>query len=115
MDRTRWCRTKCRWWSWLPSTARRSGVCTALCEKTIGLLDDLRVQGAKTIALGNAGDQTLAAPGQSDVVGRSIAAADGAAIYVLPMVEVVPLQMFSYFMAVRNGVDVDRPRNLVFH
>jgi glucosamine--fructose-6-phosphate aminotransferase (isomerizing) len=33
--------------------------------------------------------------------------------YTLPMFEVVPLQMFSYFMAVRNGVDVDRPRNLV--
>jgi glucosamine--fructose-6-phosphate aminotransferase (isomerizing) len=26
---------------------------------------------------------------------------------------VIPLQMFAYFMAVKNGVDVDRPRNLV--
>jgi glutamine---fructose-6-phosphate transaminase (isomerizing) len=76
-------------------------------EKTIGLLDDLRVQGAKTIAVGNAGDETLSALA-SDVV--EVEPADE---YTLPMFEVVPLQMFSYFMAVRNGVDVDRPRNLV--
>jgi glucosamine--fructose-6-phosphate aminotransferase (isomerizing) len=76
-------------------------------EKTIGLLDDLRAQRAKTIAIGNAGDETLRALA-SDVV--EVEAADE---YTLPMYEVVPLQMFSYFMALRNGVDVDRPRNLV--
>jgi glucosamine--fructose-6-phosphate aminotransferase (isomerizing) len=32
---------------------------------------------------------------------------------MLPICEVIPLQMFAYFMAVKNGVDVDRPRNLV--
>jgi glucosamine--fructose-6-phosphate aminotransferase (isomerizing) len=76
-------------------------------EKTMGLLDDLRVQRARTIAIGNAGDKTLHALA-SDVV--EVEAADE---YTLPMYEVVPLQMFAYFMAVRNGVDVDRPRNLV--
>jgi len=25
---------------------------------------------------------------------------------------VIPLQLFSYFMALERGVDVDRPRNL---
>jgi glucosamine--fructose-6-phosphate aminotransferase (isomerizing) len=25
----------------------------------------------------------------------------------------VPLQLFAYYMAVRKGLDVDRPRNLV--
>jgi glucosamine--fructose-6-phosphate aminotransferase (isomerizing) len=76
-------------------------------EKTIGLLDDLRAQRAKTIAIGNVGDETLRALA-SDVV--EVEAADE---YTLPVYEVVALQMFSYFMAVRNGVDVDRPRNLV--
>jgi glucosamine--fructose-6-phosphate aminotransferase (isomerizing) len=32
--------------------------------------------------------------------------------YLLPIEEVVPLQLFSYFMALVHGVDVDRPRNL---
>ncbi len=32
--------------------------------------------------------------------------------YLLPIPEVVPLQLFAYFMALEHGVDVDRPRNL---
>jgi len=32
--------------------------------------------------------------------------------YLLPILEVVPLQLFAYFMALEHGVDVDRPRNL---
>lgn len=76
-------------------------------EKTIGLLDDLRRQGAKTLVIGNAGDETLRA------LGSEVVEVEQADEYTLPMYEVVPLQMFAYFMAVRNGVDVDRPRNLV--
>ncbi|MEN6536741.1 MAG: glutamine--fructose-6-phosphate aminotransferase, partial [Bryobacteraceae bacterium] len=30
----------------------------------------------------------------------------------LPMIEVVPLQMLAYQIAVRRGCDVDQPRNL---
>ena len=29
-----------------------------------------------------------------------------------PIVNVVPLQLFAYFVAVRRGADVDQPRNL---
>ena len=32
--------------------------------------------------------------------------------YLLPVSEVIPLQLFAYFMALEHGVDVDRPRNL---
>jgi len=30
-----------------------------------------------------------------------------------PILEIVPLQLFAYYMAVRKGLDVDHPRNLV--
>ena len=30
-----------------------------------------------------------------------------------PILEIIPLQLFAYYMAVRKGLDVDRPRNLV--
>jgi glutamine---fructose-6-phosphate transaminase (isomerizing) len=30
-----------------------------------------------------------------------------------PILEIVPLQLFAYYMAVEKGLDVDRPRNLV--
>src|SRR5258708_4615218 len=32
---------------------------------------------------------------------------------LLPIVEVIPLQLFAYHVAVRKGYDVDHPRNLV--
>jgi glucosamine--fructose-6-phosphate aminotransferase (isomerizing) len=32
---------------------------------------------------------------------------------LLPIVEVIPLQLFAYHVAVGKGYDVDHPRNLV--
>jgi glucosamine--fructose-6-phosphate aminotransferase (isomerizing) len=31
---------------------------------------------------------------------------------LLPLLEVVPLQLLAYYIAVRRGCDVDQPRNL---
>jgi glucosamine--fructose-6-phosphate aminotransferase (isomerizing) len=31
---------------------------------------------------------------------------------LLPLVEVIPLQLLAYHIAVRRGCDVDQPRNL---
>jgi glucosamine--fructose-6-phosphate aminotransferase (isomerizing) len=76
-------------------------------EKTLSLLEDMKVQGARTIVLGNAGDRALTERASH------VIAVEETGEYVLPICEVVPLQMFAYFMAIFNGVDVDRPRNLV--
>jgi len=75
-------------------------------EKTLQLLGDMKKQGAKVIAIGNAGDTKLAGL-VSDFV-----PVQPASEYLLPIVEVIPLQLFAYFMALERGVDVDRPRNL---
>ncbi|HVC46349.1 MAG TPA: SIS domain-containing protein [Terracidiphilus sp.] len=75
-------------------------------EKTLQLLADMKAQGATVIAIANAGDCEVAALA-SDCV-----AVEPANEYLLPMLEVVPLQLFAYFMALEHGVDVDRPRNL---
>ncbi|MGC1372303.1 MAG: glutamine--fructose-6-phosphate aminotransferase, partial [Candidatus Sulfotelmatobacter sp.] len=32
---------------------------------------------------------------------------------LLPIVEVIPLQLFAFHVATKKGYDVDRPRNLV--
>lgn len=76
-------------------------------EKTLGLLHDMREQGARVIAIGNEGDNAVRVLA-SDFVGVAETQE-----FLLPMCEVVPLQMFAYEMALKNGVDVDRPRNLV--
>jgi glucosamine--fructose-6-phosphate aminotransferase (isomerizing) len=75
-------------------------------EKTVQLLQDMKKQGARVIALANAGDRTLPAL-VSDCVEVELASE-----HLLIIPEVIPLQLFSYFMAVEHGVDVDRPRNL---
>ena len=75
-------------------------------EKTLQLLRDMQAQGAKVIAIANTGDAEV--PGLvTDCV-----FVDPAPEYLLPIAEVVPLQLFSYFMALAHGVNVDRPRNL---
>jgi len=75
-------------------------------EKTLQLLRDMKVQGARVIALANAGDEDVAGI-VSDCVWVKPTPE-----YLLPISEVIPLQLFSYFMALEHGVDVDRPRNL---
>lgn len=75
-------------------------------EKTLQLLTDLKAQGARVIALANRGDAKV-----PDLVSDCIEVGM-ATEYLLPISEVVPLQLFAYFMALERGVDVDRPRNL---
>jgi glucosamine--fructose-6-phosphate aminotransferase (isomerizing) len=75
-------------------------------EKTVQLLEEMKAQGAKVIAVANTGDTRVASL-VSDFI-----AVPTASEYLLPILEVVPLQLFAYFMALEHGVDVDRPRNL---
>ena len=75
-------------------------------EKTVQLLRDMKVQGAKVIALANTGDEEVAGLVSDCVFIRP------APEYLLPITEVVPLQLFSYFMALELDVNVDHPRNL---
>ena len=75
-------------------------------EKTLQLLRDMKAQGAKVIALANTGDEEVASL-VSDCV-----YIQPAPEHLLPISEVIPLQFFSYFMAIEHGVNVDKPRNL---
>jgi len=75
-------------------------------KKTLELLRDMKAQGAKVIAIANAGDTEVAA------LVTDYVAVEPTSEYLLPIAEVVPLQLFAYFMALERGVDVDRPRNL---
>jgi glucosamine--fructose-6-phosphate aminotransferase (isomerizing) len=75
-------------------------------EKTVQLLRDLQKQKANVLAIVNQGDRQIPA-----LVSHCVEV-PAAWEYLLPILEVVPLQLFSYFMALEHGVDVDRPRNL---
>jgi len=75
-------------------------------ERTLQLLRDLKTQGARVIALANTGDREV------EKLVSDCVPVEPASEYLLPISEVVPLQLFAYFMALEHGVDVDRPRNL---
>jgi len=75
-------------------------------EKTASLLYDMREQGARVLALANTGDTTIASLATHTIW------IEPACESLLPITEVVPLQLLAYTMAVNHGVDVDRPRNL---
>jgi glucosamine--fructose-6-phosphate aminotransferase (isomerizing) len=89
------------------ATVDRALEASVLCyEKTLQLLGGMKTQGACTIALANAGDEQVPSLVTDCIPVPAVSE------YLLPILEVVPLQLFAYFMALEHGVDVDRPRNL---
>jgi glucosamine--fructose-6-phosphate aminotransferase (isomerizing) len=75
-------------------------------EKTVSLLYDMREQGARVLAIANEGDGTVRSLASDTVEVAPLSES------LLPIAEVIPLQLFAYFMALKHGVDVDKPRNL---
>ena len=75
-------------------------------EKTVSLLYDMREQGARVLAQANAGDTTIASLATHTIWIEPVCES------LLPILEVVPLQLLAYHIAVRRGCDVDQPRNL---
>jgi glutamine---fructose-6-phosphate transaminase (isomerizing) len=75
-------------------------------EKTLQLLEEMKLQGARVIAVTNTGDHKVAALATDCIF------LEPASEHLLPIPEVIPLQLFSYAMALEHGVNVDHPRNL---
>jgi glucosamine--fructose-6-phosphate aminotransferase (isomerizing) len=76
-------------------------------EKTVANIKSFKQQGGRVIAIGSHGDEQL--PKLADQVVLIPQACE----LLLPILEIIPLQLFAYYVAVRRGLDVDRPRNLV--
>jgi glucosamine--fructose-6-phosphate aminotransferase (isomerizing) len=67
----------------------------------------MREQGARIIALAAEGDRDVPLYSDSCIfVPRS-------SDLLSTILEVVPLQLLAYTLAISRGIDVDRPRNLV--
>ena len=76
-------------------------------EKTLGNIAGFRKQGSRVIAIATEGDQELQKLADHTIF------IPHAPELLSPILEIVPLQLFAYYMAVKRGLDVDRPRNLV--
>ncbi|MEO6965841.1 MAG: SIS domain-containing protein, partial [Acidobacteriaceae bacterium] len=76
-------------------------------SKVIQLLKDMKRQGAVVFAVANEGDTEVPEVSQHCVFVPQCSE------YLLPICEVIPLQLFAYQIALLHGQDVDHPRNLV--
>jgi glucosamine--fructose-6-phosphate aminotransferase (isomerizing) len=76
-------------------------------EKSIALIEDIRHISKRQILIASEGDETVKAMGVPTITLPHLDE------LLLPISEIIPLQFFAYHVALRNGLDVDRPRNLV--
>ena len=83
------------------ATATQSGV----FEKTLSSIEEVRVRGAQLITIlghnhkaeGDVGD-IITLPETLDIFS--------------PLLTIIPMQMFAYYMALERGCDIEKPRNL---
>jgi glucosamine--fructose-6-phosphate aminotransferase (isomerizing) len=75
-------------------------------EKTLSNIQEVTARSGRVIAIAIEGDQTIA-----QLVEHVIYIPQCPEL-LLPILEVVPLQLLAYHIAVRRGCDVDQPRNL---
>ena len=79
---------------------------TALWEKMMSNVAEVRSRGAAVILVVNDGDEESAAAADA------VLWVPGTHELLSPLVDVLPLQLFAYHLARHHGLDVDRPRNL---
>jgi glucosamine--fructose-6-phosphate aminotransferase (isomerizing) len=85
----------------VPSLARPD-----LHDKVVANISEVRARGARAIVIAADGDDDAAA--YADALIR----VPSAPTLLRPLVDVVPLQVFAYELALARGHDVDQPRNL---
>lgn len=77
-----------------------------LMEKTISNINEVAVRGAKVLAVVNAGNTQLRE--EVDYVWHIPEVPN----YLAPILTIVPMQLFAYYVALEKGCDIDKPRNL---
>jgi glucosamine--fructose-6-phosphate aminotransferase (isomerizing) len=75
-------------------------------EKTVSNIKEVKAREGKVIAIATEGDEEI-----REAVDH-VFHVPKAPELLLPILEVVPLQLLAYHIAVRRGCDVDQPRNL---
>jgi glutamine---fructose-6-phosphate transaminase (isomerizing) len=75
-------------------------------EKTMSNLKEVKARSGQVIALATEGDEEIKEAADQVIYVPS------APEELAPILEIVPLQLLAYHIAVRRGCDVDQPRNL---
>ena len=73
----------------------------------IGNIMEMKARGASTIAIIEEGDEAV-----KSLVDDYVEVPKGVPEILSPILYVIPLQLFAYYVAVHRGLDPDKPRNL---
>jgi len=77
-----------------------------LHEKILSNIAEVKSRGATVVAVAADGDERI------DAVADYVLRVPATPALMTPLVDIVALQQFSYYMATNRGLNVDRPRNL---
>jgi len=75
-------------------------------EKTLSNIQEVTARSGRVIAVATEGDTTIGS------LVEHVILVPPAPELLSPLIEIVPLQLLAYYIAVRRGCDVDQPRNL---
>ena len=75
-------------------------------EKTLSNIQEVTARSGRVIAIATEGDTTIG------TLVEHVIHIPPAIEMLSPLIEIVPLQLLAYYIAVRRGCDVDQPRNL---
>jgi glutamine---fructose-6-phosphate transaminase (isomerizing) len=76
-------------------------------HRTLDVMKEVKSRRGQVVAVATEGDREVSA------VADDVFYVAPAPELLLPIIEVIPLQLFAYHVATRKGYNVDRPRNLV--
>ncbi len=75
-------------------------------EKMISNIEEIRARSGPVVILGTEGDKEIKEYGEDSILIPEMIEP------LSPLLSVVPLQLFAYYVAVSKGLDPDKPRNL---
>jgi glucosamine--fructose-6-phosphate aminotransferase (isomerizing) len=75
-------------------------------EKTLSNIQEVTARSGRVIAIATEGDSTIGG------LVEHVIPIPPAIELLVPLIEIIPLQLLAYYIAVRRGCDVDQPRNL---
>src|SRR6516164_2871492 len=76
-------------------------------RRTLDVMKEVRSRRGRLVTVATDGDKEVGA------IADHVFYVPSAPELLLPILEVIPLQLFAYYVAVNKGYDVDHPRNLV--
>jgi len=75
-------------------------------EKNMSGMQEIKARGGKIIAIATAGDKAIAK------IADDVIYIPKTLEMLTPLLSVIPLQLFAYYVGIARGLDVDKPRNL---